>query len=250
MNIANLLPALAEKYALSNPEVMAEIESTFSAVLSHLYHVEVVVFFTEEFQLQAVAYEKRSGVIHQRLLEIPTMLNKTSMTRHLQHSLAKAEVIRQAHRYKPQAGTLLWGEVADRDSERNIYISTEIFGGEQVLAVCPANRVGLHERYRRSFRIGDTRAFHLRLVEPVLLHGTPRLKIVVDRVSKTLVETLLGSFLDGERKRVNIRCVKRYVGHKSIVLVDRMLPRTVIKAVDRELRERVEVHIVKHPIAH
>ena len=229
---------------------MAEIESTFSAVLTRFYHVEVMAFFTEEFQLQAVAYEKRSGVIYQRLVDVTTMVGKAAMVRHLQHSLAKAEILRQVHRYKPQAGTLLWGEVADSDSERNLYISTEIFGGEPVLAVCPANRVGLHERYSRSFQIGETRAFHLRLVEPVLLHGTPRLKIVVDRVSKTLVETLLRSYLDSERKRVNIRCVKRYVGHKSIVLVDRMLPRTVIKAVDRELRERVEVRIVKQPIAH
>ena len=78
MNIASLLPALSEKYALSNPEVMAEIESTFSAVLSRFYHVEVMAFFTEEFQLQAIAYEKRSGVIHQRLLDIPTMVGKKS----------------------------------------------------------------------------------------------------------------------------------------------------------------------------
>ncbi|HBG20083.1 MAG TPA: hypothetical protein DDY32_12640 [Desulfobulbaceae bacterium] len=250
MNIATLLPVLREKYALNNAEVMAEIELTFSAVLSRLYQVEVMAFFTDEFQLQAIAYEKRSGVIHQRQLDIRAVVGKTSMARHLQHSLAKAEVIRQAQRYKPQAGTLLWGEIADRDSERNIYIRTEIFGGDPVLAVCPANRVGVHERHSRLFQIGETRAFHLRLVEPVLLNGIPRLKIVVDRVSKTLVVTLLRSYLGNEQKRVNIHCVKRYVGHKSIVLVDRMLPRTVIKAVDRELRERVEVHIVNHPIAH
>ena len=41
------------------------------------------------------------------------------------------------------------------------------------------------------------------------------------------------------------RCLKRYVGHKSVVLATRKLPREVIIAVDRELKERVEVRIVK-----
>jgi hypothetical protein len=35
------------------------------------------------------------------------------------------------------------------------------------------------------------------------------------------------------------------VGHKSIVLATRRLPREAIVAVDRELREQMEVHIVK-----
>jgi putative transposon-encoded protein len=93
--------------------------------------------------------------------------------------------------------------------------------------------------------IGQKRAFHLRLVEPVLLNGIPRLKIVLDRVSKTLVETLIRNNLGPEGERCKIRCLKRYVGHKSLVLSTKRLPKAVIMAVDRELKERIEVKIVK-----
>jgi len=42
-----------------------------------------------------------------------------------------------------------------------------------------------------------------------------------------------------------LRCLKRYVGHKSIVLTTKQLPKAAIIAVDRELKERVQVKVVK-----
>ena len=139
---------------------------------------------------------------------------------------------------------MLWGEVTACDPEQNLYVETEVISGERVTAICPANRIGIHERHSGNFVIGSKRAFHLRRVEPVLLHGTPRLNVVVDRVSKTLVETLLRSQLGPEAERIKIRCLKRYVGHKSLVLATKTLPKAAIIAVDRELQERVQVQIV------
>ncbi len=77
------------------------------------------------------------------------------------------------------------------------------------------------------------------------MSGTPRLKVIVDRVSKTLVENLLRNQMGHGAEKVQFRCVKRYVGHKSIVLTTKPLPKTAIIAVDRELKERVQVKIVK-----
>ena len=67
---------------------------------------------------------------------------------------------------------------------------------------------------------------------------------MVDRVSKTLVETLLRSQLGPDAERIKLRCLKRYVGQKSLVLATKMLPKVAIIAVDRELRERVQVQVV------
>jgi hypothetical protein len=64
-------------------------------------------------------------------------------------------------------------------------------------------------------------------------------------VSKTLVETLLKNNLGPEAERISLRCVKRYVGHKSFVLTTRRLPKSAIKAVSQELNERVQVNFVK-----
>ena len=99
--------------------------------------------------------------------------------------------------------------------------------------------------FRSRFQPGQRRAFHLRCIEPVLVNGTPRTKVILDRVSKTLAENLLCHHLGDAAHRFHFRCLKRYVGHKSIVLTTRRLPREVIIAVDRELQERIEVRIVK-----
>jgi len=88
---------------------------------------------------------------------------------------------------------LLWGKITACDPEQNLYVAIEAIPGELVTAICPLNRIGIHERRTGDFAIGSKRAFHLRRVEPVLLHGIPRLNVVVDRVPKTLVETLLRS---------------------------------------------------------
>jgi len=72
------------------------------------------------------------------------------------------------------------------------------------------------------------------------------LKVLVDRVSKTLVENLLREKLGDTSGKYRIRCLRRYVGHKSMVVTNRLLPKKVIIAVDRELKERVQVLIVKN----
>lgn len=240
-----ILTALATKYSLTRTDILVEIEAVFSTILSQWYHLEVMVFFREDLQLEAVVYSKARGVINQGLVDISKMMGMNTIKRYLEQNLAKTALFKQITRYKSYEKELLWGEVTTCDHEHNLYIETEIIPGECVLAVCPINRIGIHERNTRSFKVGQRRAFHLRQVEPVLLNGTPRLKIVVDRVSKTLVETLLRSHLGPEGERMKIRCIKRYVGHKSLVLTTKRLPKAVIIAVDKELKERIEVEIVK-----
>jgi len=160
--------------------------------------------------------------------------------------LAKTSILKQTGRYKPFERGLLWGEISASDPDYNLFIEAEIIPGERIIGICPINRIGFHERRSKRFSLGEKRAFHLRQVVPVVLNGTPRLKIIVDRISKTLVETLLKSYLSASDERTELRCIKRYVGHKSIVLTTRQLPKPAIIAVDRELKERVQVDIVRN----
>jgi len=240
-----ILTSFSTKYGLTRAEILTEIEFVFSAILSQWYRLEVMVFFRDNLQLEAVIYNKAIGVTEQVLVDISKMMGINILKKHLESNLAKAALLKQVTRYKSYEKELLWGQITKCDREHNLYVETEIIPGEQVVAICPLNRIGLHERNTRSFVVGQRRAFHLRQVEPVLLNETPRLKIVVDRVSKTLVETLLMSHLGPDRGRARIRCIKRYVGHKSLVLTTKRLPKGVIIAVDRELKERVEVKFVK-----
>jgi hypothetical protein len=240
-----IITSFTTKYGLTRAEVMAEIEAVFALRLSQWYHLPVLVFFRDNLRLEAVVYNQSGGVVMQRLVDLSEIKGRGTLKRQLETNLAKAAVLKQTARYKPFEKELLWGEITACDAEQNLYIETEIIPGERVTAICPVNRIGMHERHSGNFAIGRRRAFHLRRVEPVFLNGTPRLKVVVDRVSKTLVETLFRSQLGPDAEKINIRCSKRYVGQKSIIFTTRRLPKSAIIAVDRELQERVQVKIVK-----
>lgn len=241
----HIITTLTGKHGLTSPEVMAEIESVFASQLSQWYRLPVMVFFRDDLRLEAVGYNNSGGVVMQRIVQLSEIRGRGTLARQLEANLARAAVCKQTARYKCFEKKLLWGEITACDAEQTLYVETEVIPGEMVTAVCPVNRIGMHERHSGKFAIGSRRAFHLRRVEPVLLNGTPRLKVVVDRVSKTLVENLLRSQFGPGADMINICCVKRYVGHKSMVLATKRLPKAAIIAVDRELRERVQVQIVR-----
>jgi hypothetical protein len=242
----NIINLFAKQYGLTRNEVMADIENVFSSVLSRWYRIEVMVFFRNDLQMEAVAYNKINGVTMQRLVYLAAIRGPNTLKKHLEKSLTRSAVLKQTRYYKSYEKELCWGDIISHDSDQNIFIETEIIPGQIVTAVCPLNRTGLHERNSGIFSIGMRRAFHVRRIDPVVLGDTPRLKIVVDRVSKTLVETLLRNHLGPDAEKISLRCVKRYVGHKSFVLTNRRLPKSAIKAVSQELKERVQVNFVKN----
>ena len=241
----SIILSLASRYALSSAEVIQEIESAFACQLSRWYQQEVMVFLREGIHLEVVAYGRRDGIPVQRTLDLPAVLSRNQFKTILENHLATAAVIKQVRLLKGFERRLLWGEVIRNRAGDHLLVETEILPDEPIIAICPLNRIGLHERYAGRFQPGQRRAFHLRRIEPVLVNGTPRTKVVLDRVSKTLTENLLRHHLGEATHRFHFRCLKRYVGHKSIILTTKRLPREVIVAVDRELQERIEVRIVK-----
>ena len=241
----SIILSLASRYALSTTEVIQEIESAFARQLSQWYRQEVMVFLREGTQLEVVAFGKRNGLPVQQILNLPAVLSRNQFKSILENHLATAAVIKQVRLLKGFERRLLWGEVVRNRVGDHLLVETEIIPDETIIATCPLNRIGLHERHAGRLQPGQRRAFHLRRIEPVLVNGTPRTKVVLDRVSKTLTENLLRHHLGDAAHRFHFRCLTRYVGHKSIVLATRRLPREVIIAVDRELQERIEVRIVK-----
>ena len=241
----SIILSLASRYALSTSEVIQEVESAFALFLSQLYRQEVMVFLREEMRLVIVAYSKKDGLPVQKILDLPAVLSRNQFKTILENHLATAAVIKQVRQLKGLERRLVWGEVIRNRAGDHLLVETEIIPDEPIIAVCPLNRIGLHERHAGRLQRGQRRAFHLRRAEPVLANGTPRTKIILDRVSKTLTENLLRHHLGDAAHRFHFRCLKRYVGHKSIVLTLQKLPREVIVAIDREFQERIEVRIVK-----
>ncbi len=179
----------------------------------------------QDIQLEAVAFNKTGVSVQQRIVDLKNIRGRNFIKRHLEKSLQKASILKQTRQYKYYERELRWGEITAIDSRNNYYIETELIPGEPVTAVCPFNRVGLHERSLDRFSIGMKRAFHVRRVDPVVLSGTPRLNVTEDRVSKTLVERLLRKQLGSLAEKMTIRCTKRYVGQKSFVVTSSRTPK-------------------------
>lgn len=236
-----IISHFAAQYSLTRSEVMFEIESVFSATLSKWYGFEVIVFFNDDLELETTAYHKSRGVVVQGEIDITRIRGRNTLKRQLEQSLARTALLKQTAHYKQYEKELRWGEVTGCDTEHNLHVETEIIPGERVIATCPLNRVGVHERNSQYFSAGTKRAFHLRRIDPVMLNGTPRLNVLVDRVSKTLVETLLKEQLGPAADTISIRCTKRFVGHKSFVLTSRKISKSAILAVTEELGEKMEV---------
>ncbi len=240
-----IIKMFADQYGLTISEVMIEIEKVFSEILSGWYGFEVMTIFHQDLQLEAVAYNNVGGVLLQRSIDLKKIRGWNSIKKHLENSLLKASVLKLTQQYKYYEKELRWGEITATDSGENYYIEIEVIPGETITAVCPLNRVGLHESSSVNFSIGMKRAFHIRRVDPVFLNGIPRLKVMVDRVSKTLVESMLKEQLGFSAEKMTIRCTKRYVGHKSFVVTSRRIPKSAILAVTRELNERMQVRFVR-----
>ena len=241
----SIILSLASRYALSPAEVIQEVESAFARQLSLWYRQEIMVFLREGMRLEIVAYGKKNGLPVQQILDLPTVLSRNQFKTILENHLATVAVIKQVRLLKGFERRLFWGEVIRNRACDHLLVETAIIPDEPIIAICPLNRIGLHERHAGRFQPGQRRAFHLRRIEPVLVNGTPRTKVVLDRVSKTLTENLLRYHLGDSAHRFHFRCLTRYVGHKSFVLTTRRIPREVIITVDRELQERIEVRIVK-----
>jgi len=235
----------AEKYGLTINEVMVEMEKVFSAILSQWYRVEVMAIFRYDLKLEAVAYNKVGGVILQRGIDFKKMRGAKSIVRRLENSLSLAAVLKQTRQYKYYEKEIRWGEIAIVDREKNYHVEIEIVPGKTITAICPLNRVGLHDQSSLSFSVGMKRAFHVRRVDPVVLGGIPRLKVMVDRVSKSLVEALLREQLGSAAENITIRCTKRYVGQKSFVVTSRRIPKAAIVAVAEELGEPLQVRFIR-----
>jgi len=236
----DIIRSFVDKYGLSRGQVIAEIEKTFSSMLSQWHRQNAVAMFSDD-QLVGLGYHENIGVVEQTLIELSTMRGWNTIKRILENNLSKAACLQKVAQYKRIEREIRWGKIISQTSDGGFYVEIEIENESPVFAVCPGNHVGIHER--DDLMVGQRRAFNLRRVEPVFLKNTPRIKVAVDRVSKILVENLLRSQV--EKRDVIIHCLARYVGLKSFVESSAFLPKEVILATSRELNEHIQVKVVK-----
>ena len=235
-----IINSFVDKYGLSRGQVVAEIEKTFSTMLSRWYGTGTVVLFADDY-LQALHYAKQSGIPLQNQLDLVSVRGWNTLQRALDQNFTKIACLHEVARYKQLEHELRWGDIIRKNND-GFLVEIEIEKGLAIIAECPLNRVGMHER--NMLAVGQRRAFHLRRVDSVKMRGITRVKVVVDRVSKNLVTALLREQL-GTATEITLYCVKRYVGHKSFVEATGFLPKQVILTASRELHEHIQVTVGK-----
>lgn len=235
----DIISSFVDKYGLSRGQVIAEIEKTFSSMLSRWHGQNVVVMFGDD-QLTAFGYHHNSAEMVQVPIELTTMRGWNTIRRILDKNLGRAACMQEVAKYKHKEHGLFWGEIIKKNNDFSLSVEIEIEPGTPMVTTCLANHIGVHER--EKIIVGQRRAFHLRRVDPIRLNGTPRIRILVDRVSKNMVSGLLRSQLNGA---IKIRCLKRYVGRKSFVESSGFIPKKVILDASRELGEHIQVKIRK-----
>jgi hypothetical protein len=235
-----IINSFVDKYGLSRGQVVAEIEKTFSTMLSRWYKSGTVVLFGDGY-LQALHYAKQSGISVQNQLDFLSLRGWNTLQRALDRNFTKIACLHEVARYKRLEHEPRWGDIIRKNTD-GFLVEIEIEKGLAIIAECPLNRVGVHERHLMA--VGQRRAFHLRRVDSVKLRGITRVKVVVDRVSKNLVTALLREQL-GAATEITLYCAKRYVGHKSFVQAGGFLPKQVILTVSRELHEHIQVTVGK-----
>lgn len=236
-----IIQNFVDTYGLTRSQVIAEIEKTFSSMLSRWHQCNVIVVFTGK-TLSAVGYKDTPHGPEQVQIDITAMRGWNTIKRILDKNLGKAACLEEVSRYKRREHGVFWGNVISRD-ENNLGVELNLEFGVTLLATCPLRYIGKHER--DYLRPGDQKAFHLRKVEAIQVGDTARTHLTVDRVSKNLVEKLLVSDLRAYLNDVKVVCKNRYVGHKSFVESNTFLPKRVILQTSQELEEHIQVKVVK-----
>lgn len=236
-----IINAFVDQYGLSRGQVIAEIERTFSSMLSGWHQKNVVVIYSEG-QFSALSYHDSAAGPLQVPLDLSTMRGWNTIKRILDKNLSTAACLDEVSRYKRQEHNVVWGEVMAK-SEEGLWVLLEMEFGVSLFASCPLQYLGHHERHQLT--IGDRRAFHLRRVDAIMVGDTPRTQLTVDRVSKTLVEQLIKHQLGPRYANLKLQCRKRYVGKKSFVEANTFLPKKVILETSQELGEHIQVKVVR-----
>jgi hypothetical protein len=237
-----IINAFVDAHGLSRGQVIAEIERTFSSMLSRWHRKNVMVVFADG-QLSAIAYHQSgAGTTIQSPIDLTTMRGWNTIKQILHKNLSTAACMDEVNRLKRKEQCVVWGEIKKRQ-ENCLDVELEIEFGVTLLARCPLQLLGPHERFR--LLKGDKKAFHLRRVEAVKIGDIPRTQLTVDRVSKSLVEQLIKEKLRYKHRETKLSCTKRYVGKKSFIESTVFLPKNVILATSEELGEHIQVNVIR-----
>jgi hypothetical protein len=234
LKLYNFIKHIRENYTLETHEIVYIIEKVFSEILSTRFKTKVLVFVTNDNQIIADKIINKNGISEQVSIDIDILKGIKGINKQILFAIQKAEVLNKINSFKKYIGQLKRGTIK-QIKDGNIYVDLDL-GDINQIAICPNGLYGKHE----SFKNGQTKAFNIKNIMMSIENNIPVFQILLDRITRKLPENLINEQLSKvEKERAKIRCTKRITGGKSIIYSNKRIKKEIIKAVDRELKERV-----------
>ena len=226
------------RYGLSEDAAMEAARYAISLTLTNHFGVPVMASTANGFHMIAFHGTHESVITSDQI--------KRNLRREIQENVEYELQRRQAakdQRYLRQlTGKPICGGVVGICEQGTLIIKmelTEVFSQVILLGECPMKYQ--IPRERASYSVGDLLSFKVTSVAAVATDKSARARIILSRVSPELPALLLR-----EQSGIDkIKCVRRLPGKESWIKTAVKIPKPIINAVGKELREHLNVRIIQ-----
>jgi hypothetical protein len=237
MSLVALCSELALKHRLSPEETLSIMAAALSDSLTRVFRRRVITCLDGDC-LRIYREEKSGGGIREIDYQNLRKDDIRLFRRRFEKELMKKKALDEHEYLSTLQGTIVRGvvdRVMDDGSLFVLFYIEELFSSRELYALCPLHLQSPRERL--ALRRGEARFFFVSSVRLIRIERVYRHEIRVSRITPRLTEALLMK-LSGHS---GIRCVRRIAGKMSLVASTMKIPRETVKAVGRELGERIVV---------
>jgi hypothetical protein len=237
MSLAALCKELALKHRLSPEETLSIMAAALSDSLTRAFRRRVITCLDGE-RLRIYKEENNWGGVREIDYRDLSRDDIRLFRSRFEKDLMKKKAFDEHEYLSTLQGTIVRGvidRVLDDGSLFVLFFIEELFSSRELYALCPINLQSPRER--RALKRGEARFFFVSSVRLVRIERVFRHDIRLSRTNPRLVEALLMK-LSGHG---GIRCVRRIAGKMSLIVSTAKIPRETVKAVSRELGERIVV---------
>ena len=229
---------LGEKYEVSLLEVEDEVERVFSEVLSEVLRADIQVFlWNGTFQIYRFDPE---GIFKIEPRKIPKRVILEVKER-LEYRLNCLNAYKIYLDAKKLTKTVVVG-VIRRIIDKDLYVEFKnekavMKKSQFLVGVCPYKHQTPKER--SLYRVGMVLPFLVTSVRGEMVHGAPRVTIILSRNSISFPVVLLKKFLEDDGIFIKLEPVRRIAGGYTVIKASQKVPKEYIKKVSNLLKEGI-----------
>jgi hypothetical protein len=229
---------LSKNDELSESTLIDAIEIGVTRALKRALKASFVVTYKERLEITMLgAWGETFGITPE---QIGKKLRR-NMLHEIEREIGIRQILAESEKLKTLRGMVVPG-VVKKIRDDNVLVEMELedqFARYILLGVCPYREQPVHER--KVYRAGEVWKWYVMGVLPIQARNRTMIVVRLSRRSRELPAILLREKSGIER----IACIKRIPGAVSHITTDRRIPKQCINDVGKELKETIDVRIIK-----